>query len=159
MRARAALMAIMAMVGGQSVAAPAANAADDARAAFVRYDEAWRAHDVDKVAGAFADRFEWTNEVGLRFADKAKLRSFLGRLFHSPEFLAGKSGPLVIHSVRLVGPDVAVISSSEETDGQVDPSNGKAAAALHTNELTVMQRQAGRWLIVSDLTSDESHGI
>ena len=27
------------------------------------------------------------------------------------------------------------------------------------NELTVMQRQGGRWLIVSDLTSDESHGI
>jgi hypothetical protein len=65
----------------------------------------------------------------------------------------------MIRSIRLIGPNVAVVFSSEETDGQKDSLTGKAVPVLHTNELTVMQRQNGRWLIVSDLTSDESHGI
>ncbi len=103
--------------------------------------------------------FEWTNEVGLRFSDKAKLRTFLDRLFKSPEFRAGSSGPLEIRSIRLLGPDIAVVSSFEETKGQIDTATGKAVPSVRTNELTVMQRQNGRWLIVDDLSSDESHGI
>ena len=131
----------------------------DAKAAFQRYDEGWRTYDVETVAAAFAPDFEWTNEVGLRFTDRAALRRFLTRLFQNPEFRAGAPGPLVIRSIRLIGRDVAVISSSEETDGQKDAQTGKVVPVLHTDELTVMRREAGRWLIVDDLTSDESHGI
>jgi len=36
---------------------------------------------------------------------------------------------------------------------------GKPLAEQRTNELTVLQRIGRRWLIVSDLSSDESHGI
>ena len=159
MRITLALVAIIALFGGPAFAASPSDETAEVRNAFQRYDEGWRTYDVDKVAGAFAKNFEWTNEVGLRFSDKAKLKHFLIQLFRQPEFLAGKPGPLVIHSIRLAGLGVAVVSSSEETDGQVDPTTAKAVPALHTNELTVMQRQGGRWVIVSDLTSDESHGI
>jgi uncharacterized protein (TIGR02246 family) len=141
------------------VGAASASAEGEVRIAITRYDEAWRTYDVEKVVGAFAKDFEWTNEVGLRFTDKNQLRSFLERLFKDPEFRAGKSGPLVIRSVRMVGPDVAIVSTSEETDGQVDSATHKVVPAVKTNELSVMRRIRGRWLIVNDLTSDESHGI
>ncbi len=129
------------------------------RAAFERYDKAWRTFDAKGVVDAYADDFEWTNEVGLRFADKVTLRVFLARLFSDPAFRMAKPGPLVIRSIRLLGPGVAVVESREETDGQKDAATGKIVPVLHTNELTVLQRRGGRWLIVSDLTSDESHGV
>jgi ketosteroid isomerase-like protein len=153
------LVALIALSGGQVSARPAPDASVAVRTAFERYDNGWRTYDVDKVVGAFDEDFEWTNEVGLRFTDKAKFKVFLGRLFASPDVRTGTSGPLQIHSIRLIGADVAVVSSSEETDGQTDSATGKVVPALHTNELTVMRRHGGRWLIVSDLASDESHGI
>ncbi len=159
MRLFLATLWVFALWSGLARAAPESDAEAQVRAAFEQYDQGWRAFDADKVEGAFAPDFEWTNEVGLRFSDKAKLRTFLDRLFKSPEFRAGSSGPLEIRSIRLLGPDIAVVSSFEETKGQIDTATGKAVPSVRTNELTVMQRQNGRWLIVDDLSSDESHGI
>jgi uncharacterized protein (TIGR02246 family) len=141
-----------------AAAAPAAPVAD-ARAAFERYDAGWRHYDVEAVVAAFAPDFEWTNEVGIHFTDKTQLRRLLRHLFADPKFLAGKPGPLVIRSVRLIAPDVAIVTSSEETKGQRDATTGKVVPIVTTNELTVMKHAKGRWLIVDDLTSDDSHGI
>ena len=60
---------------------------------------------------------------------------------------------------RRIGDDVVVISSAESTFGQKDSKTGKVVPKQRSNELTVLQRIGGRWLIVSDLTSDEAHGI
>jgi hypothetical protein len=59
----------------------------------------------------------------------------------------------------MLGPDVAVVSSSEPTFDQIDSGAGKPVHVQHTNDLTVMQRRDGRWLVVNDLSSDEAHGI
>jgi hypothetical protein len=65
----------------------------------------------------------------------------------------------VIKSVRLLGPEVAVIYSSQVTAGQINYKTHKKVADLHTNELTVLKKQGGAWVIVSDLASDEAHAI
>ena len=154
------LIAIIAMLtAGLPQAQAAADPAAEVKAAFENYDQGWRTFDAKRITNAFADDFEWTNEVGLRFADKAKLSRFLGAIFRDPAFRAGKPGPLLIRSIKLLAPDIAVVESTEATDGQVDTATGKTVKVLHTNELSVLQKQAGRWVIVSDLTSDESHGI
>jgi len=159
MRALLGLAAAICLVASLARAQHGTDSAAQVRAAFEQYDQAWRTYDAGKVVAAFSSDFEWTNEVGLRFADKAELRRFLDRTFQDPSFRAGKTGPLVIRSIRVLAPDIAVVSSSEDTIGQIDKATGKAVPALRTNELTVMQRRRGRWLIVRDLTSDESHGI
>jgi uncharacterized protein (TIGR02246 family) len=161
MRALLGLVAVAAVVSGGGRAAPVTDSAIRAEvlSAYVTFDGGWRAYDADKIVDSFADDFEWTNEVGLRFTDKTRLKSFLTGLFKQADFRAGAPGRLVIRSIRPLSPDVAVVSSSEETTGQVDPRTGKPVASLHTNELAVLQRQGGRWLIVSVLDSDESHGI
>ncbi len=142
-----------------TAAAPLTDPVGDARAAFAQYDLGWRTYDSKKILAAFAPEFEWVNSVGLRFNTKAKLANFLDRLFENPKFRAGTPGPLVINSIKLLSPNVVVVSSSEVTDGQKVWDTGKTVPHQHTNELTVMQRFDDRWLIVSDLTSDEANGI
>jgi len=59
----------------------------------------------------------------------------------------------------MLGPTAAVVSSSVLTTDQQVWNTGKTVPALHTNELSILERQSGKWVIVSDLTSDEAHGI
>jgi len=139
--------------------APAPDATSAVRASFEHYDHGWRVYDVSEIMAVIAPDFEWTNSVGLRFTDKPKLAQFLTHLFKNPNFRAGTAGPLIIRSVRLLAPDVAILSSCEVTDGQKTWNTGKNVPHQHTNELTVLQRRAGQWLIVSDLISDEANGI
>ncbi len=115
--------------------------------------------DSKRILAVFAPEFEWVNSVGLRFNSKAKFADFLDHLFANANFRAGTPGPLVIHSIRRISPEVVVISSSEVTDGQKTWDTAKTVPHQHTNELTVMQFIDNRWLIVSDLASDEANGI
>jgi len=148
-------LAISAAIGVQ--AAPESTA--DVRAVFDRYDQGWRAFDADAVTDLFEDDFDWVNSVGIRITGKANLHGFLTRLFTNPEFRKGHSGPLVIKSIRMLSPDTAVVLSYEKTFGQVDTQTEKVVPEYGTDELTVMVRRGGRWLIVSDLSADEGQGI
>ncbi|HEY3637953.1 MAG TPA: SgcJ/EcaC family oxidoreductase [Rhizomicrobium sp.] len=129
------------------------------RAAFMQYDKGWRDFDTNEVLATLAPDIEWTNSVGIRLHGTEEMRRLLNHLFKDASFRAGKPGPLTIHAIRMLGPDAAVVSSSEATFNQVDTRTGKPVPDQHTNELSVMEKRDGHWLIVNDLTSDESHGI
>ena len=129
------------------------------RAAFGHYDHGWRVFDVDEVLSVMAPDCQWVNSVGVRMAGKPAFRRFLTRIFGDANFRAGAAGRLSIHAISFPAPSVAVVDSSEATSHQIDSTTGKAVPVLHTNELTIMQNRGGQWLIVNDLTSDESHGI
>jgi uncharacterized protein (TIGR02246 family) len=129
------------------------------KAAFEQYDHGWRANDAQQILGVMATDIDWTNDSGLRLVGKDKVEPFLKKLFKQPNFLAGKPGPLIYNSVRLLSSDVAVVVSTEDTFNQKVWNTGKTVPVLHSHELTVLQRRGGHWLIVSDLVSDESHGI
>jgi uncharacterized protein (TIGR02246 family) len=129
------------------------------RAAFDHYDHGWRTNNAAEILSTIAPNCEWVNSVGVRITDKATFRRFLDHIFKDADFRAGTSGVLTIHSIKLLSPETAVVTSSEPTTNQKDSATGKTVPVLHTNELTVMQKIGGQWLIVNDLTSDESHGI
>jgi uncharacterized protein (TIGR02246 family) len=129
------------------------------KAAFQHYDDGWRTNDAQEILGVMAPDVDWTNDSGLRLVGKGQVEPFLERLFKQPNFLAGKPGPLIYNSVRLLSSDVAVVACSEDTFNQKIWNTGKTVPVLHSHELTVLQRRGGHWLIVSDLISDESHGI
>jgi uncharacterized protein (TIGR02246 family) len=151
--------AILALAGRDARAEDTRAAIDAARAVYVACDEGWRTGNVQEILDTYAPNFEWTNSVGVRITDKARLRSFIEHVFKEADYRAGHPGPLKIISMRKLGDDVVVISSAESTFGQKDYRTGKVVPEQRSNELTVLQRLGGRWLIVSDLTSDESHGI
>jgi len=137
----------------------APNADAEARAAFMRYDEGWRTYNVQEVVDAFPDDFDWVNSVGIRIVDKAKLKRFLTGVFAEPSFRAGKPGPTEVESVRILDSNVAVVLSRQRTDGQIDTATNKTIQVLYTDEITVLKRINGRWLIISDLSSDDANGV
>ena len=142
-----------------AVATAAPDPTADVRAAFMRYDEGWRTYNVQEVLDAFPDDFDWVNSVGIRIVNKATMTKLLTRLFADPAFRAGKPGPTEIRSIRILDPNVAVVLSRQRTDGQVDTATGKTVPVLYTDEMTVLKHIDGRWLIVSDLSSDEANGV
>ncbi len=155
--ATAALAMMLSAEGRAAQAAP--DPAAEARAAFLRYDEGWRTFNAREVVDAFSDDFDWVNSVGLRFVDKAKLTRFLTRLFADPAFRTGKPAPTEVESVRVLDPNVVVVLSRQRTDGQIDSATHKTVQVLYTDEITVLKRIDGRWLIISDLSSDEANGV
>lgn len=136
----------------------AAAPGDEVLAAFHRYDDGWRHNSTDEILATMAPDVEWTNSVGLRFVGKEKLRPFLTHLFKEADYRAGQPGPTVIRSARVFG-EVAIVSSSQVTLGQRNYRTGKPVPEQHTNEMTVLEKQKGKWLIVMDLSSDEANGI
>jgi len=148
---------VLALTPAAALAAP--DPAAEARATFMRYDEGWRTYSAQEVVDAFADDFDWVNSVGVRIVDKAQLARFLNRLFAKPSFRAGKPGPTEVESIRILGPNVAVVLSRQRTDDQIDTATNKTIRVLYTDEITVLKRIHGRWLIVSDLSSDEANGV
>jgi hypothetical protein len=144
-------------ISGAAEAAPVEEA--QARAAFMRYDEGWRTYNVKNVVDAFPVEFDWVNSVGVRIVDKEKLARFLTRLFAQPSFRAGSPGATEIESIRILDPNVAVVLSRQQTGGKVDAATHKTISLLYTDEITVLKRINGRWLIISDLSSDEAHGV
>jgi uncharacterized protein (TIGR02246 family) len=153
------VLAAAAVFAGPAQAREGADPTEAVRTAFIAYDNAWRTNNTQAVLDLFATDFEWTNSVGVRITDKADFGKFLTHVFKQADYQAGQDGPLKIVSIRLLCDDVAVVSSAESTFGQKDYRTHKPVPEQRSNELTVMRRIGGRWLIVSDLTSDESHGI
>ncbi len=125
----------------------------------MRYDEGWRTFNVREVVDAFPGDFDWVNSVGIRIVDKEKLTRFLTRLFAQPSFRAGNPGATEVESIRILDPNVAVVLSRQQTEGKVDAATDKAIRVLYTDEITVLKRINGRWLIISDLSSDEANGV
>jgi len=159
MRAFIYLAAALAALPLAAAAQPQIDPTAGPRAAFLRYDDGWRRLDAAAIAATLAPDVDWTNSIGLRILGRPKVQDFLIGLFKQPSFRAGTPGKLVIHAIRMLGPDAALVLSAEDTYGQRVWNTGQTVPVQHTNELTVLQRQAGTWLIVTDLTSDEAHGI
>ena len=140
-------------------AAPKADPTAGPREAFQRYDAAWNTFNAQEIVDCFADDFDWVNSVGLRFSDKRKLKPWLEHLFADADFRAGTPGKTEVESVRMLGPDTAVVISRQRTDGKINSANEKVVKVLYTDELTVFHRIKGHWLVVSDLAADEASGI
>ena len=140
-----------------AICGPLVAAADDKDAVtsvVERNIAAFRDFDAGRVSGTYADDADWTNAFGVRRRGRADIREFLTNLFARPQFRArAQSGPSEM-SVRFAGPDVAIVQTFAEIVGQRGPNNEELPPRkLH--RLMVLTKNAGEWLIVSELVMDE----
>ena len=140
-----------------AICVPLVAAADDKDAVtsvVERNIAAFRDFDADRVSGTYADDADWTNAFGVRRRGRADIREFLTNLFARPQFRArAQSGPSEM-SVRFAGPDVAIVQTFAEIVGQRGPNNEELPPRkLH--RLMVLTKNAGEWLIVSELVMDQ----
>jgi len=81
------------------------------------------------------------------------MHGFLARGFRRPEMRSRRGTPSTAN-IRFVRPDVAIVSSYNETTGQKTASGGEYPTRK-THHLRVLIREQGKWLIVSHQIMDE----
>ena len=147
-------LAAICLLAPATAAAQAAGPEDQVRAVVARNIDGWSKFDADEIAGTYAPDATWQNPFGVRLQGPKQLRAFLIHLFARPGFRAAKdtSAPAV-QSVRMLGPDAAVVWSEESSTGQIE--NGKPLGDRHSHYLQVLHRTAAGWLITDDMIMDE----
>ncbi|MDJ0654321.1 MAG: SgcJ/EcaC family oxidoreductase [Xanthomonadales bacterium] len=125
---------------------------EDVLRIFDSWNQGWANRDVELAVQDYADDADWTNAFGDRFQGKPALTEGLRLIFGLDFVMAGDSAQNEYQDVRFLGPDTAVVRSKLVRSGQ-QRSTGELMADRHINHLRVLEKRAGRWLIVSHLIS------
>lgn len=109
--------------------------------------------DARPLLGIYAEDADWTNAFGTTLRGRQQIVDYLTGLFADRHFGAGQARlPQV--SIRPVAPDVVVVKTYIEIEGQ-QALDGTPLPTRRNHSLKVIQRQPeGQWLIVSDIYMD-----
>jgi len=143
------------------IAAPFATGAKadelaDVKAAILKADAVFDAHDAKLAASIYAPDVVWQNPFSVRFHSEAQLERFLTNLFKRPGYLAGHDiDKTVVTDVRLLGPDRVSAWTLETSTGQIDDHTGKPVGLRKSHTLDVLEKRSGVWWVVDELIMDE----
>jgi uncharacterized protein (TIGR02246 family) len=120
----------------------------------LRLQAGFRDRDADKLAGVYTADADWVNAFGTVKKGSDEIITYLRGLFADENFGAGEaSGPPEI-VIRVLTPDVALVSMHLQITGQKLIGGGEIAVRDNYS-LRVLQRQpGGSWMIVSELFND-----
>lgn len=116
------------------------------------WNRAWESKDPKLAAQDYADDADWTNAFGMKRKGRAEIEKFLTEVFSLPFVMAAQS-KTADQSIRFIKPDVALITTTVEREGQQTPT-GETMAKRHTSHLRVAVKSTNGWKIVSHLISD-----
>jgi uncharacterized protein (TIGR02246 family) len=114
----------------------------------------FRERDAGKLAGVYSADADWVNAFGTVKKGSAEIVKYLRGLFADENFAAGQaSGPPEV-TIRVITPDVALVSMHLQITGQKLIGGGDIE--LRDNySLRVLHRQPdGSWPIVSEMFND-----
>jgi uncharacterized protein (TIGR02246 family) len=113
----------------------------------------FRGLDASGLDDVYAQDADWTNAFGTTKHGRDEIVSYLELLFADEHFGAGRLvGPPQV-SIRFLGDDVAVVKTYIEREGQ-QSVEGAELPIRRNHSLKVLERQDGRWLIVSEIYMD-----
>ena len=121
---------------------------------FESWNQGWAEGNAELAVQDYADETDWTNAFGDRFRSKQALQEGLEYIFSLGFVMAGESAGNEFADVSFLGPDIAMVRSRLVRAGQ-QTSTGETMPDRHINHLRILQRQEGRWLIVSHLIAQE----
>jgi|HubBroStandDraft_2_1064218.scaffolds.fasta_scaffold131962_2 uncharacterized protein (TIGR02246 family) len=108
----------------------------------------------DALAGVYSADADWVNAFGSVKKGGEEIVGYLRGLFADGNFNAGKLKAPPESRVRVLTPDVVLVSSHLKIEGQ-QLVDGGVIAERDNHSLRVLQRQAdGGWLIVSEMYMD-----
>jgi uncharacterized protein (TIGR02246 family) len=109
--------------------------------------DAWRFESV------YVEDADWTIAFGTVLNGRDKIVSYLRDLFADPHFAAGKPISPPEASIRLASPDVAVVKTYIEREGQQTVEGGELPVRRN-HSLKVLVKRDDRWLILADMYMD-----
>ncbi len=115
--------------------------------------------DADMLDGLYSADADWVNAFGTVKKGGAEIVAYLRELFADQNFNAGtlKAPPTVV--IRVLTPDVVLVSARLQVGGQKLVGGGEIEERDNYS-LRVLHRQAdGRWPIVSEMFNDANREI
>jgi uncharacterized protein (TIGR02246 family) len=114
----------------------------------------FRERDVEKLVGIYSADADWVNAFGTVKKGGEEIVRYLRGLFSDANFNAGQLKAPPETSLRVVSPDVVVVSAHLQVEGQKLVGGGEIEVRDNFS-LRVLQRQSdGTWLIISEMYND-----
>lgn len=115
---------------------------------------AFATNDASGLDGIYAEDADWVNAFGTRIHGREAIVHYLEKLFADQRFKAGRMVGKPQSSIRfLADGSVAVARTYVEREGQQTVDGGELPLRRN-HSLKVLEKQAGRWLIVSEMYMD-----
>jgi uncharacterized protein (TIGR02246 family) len=116
--------------------------------------EGFRGRDADNLSGIYSSTADWVNAFGTTKRGGTEIVSYLRGLFADDNFNAGTLKAPPESSLRVLTPEVILVSTHLQVEGQKLVGGGEIAERNNFS-LRVLQRQPdGQWLIVSEMYND-----
>ena len=114
----------------------------------------FRERDAEKLVGIYSSNADWVNAFGTVKKGGEEIVAYLRGLFSDANFNAGQLKAPPETAMRVLSPDVVVVSAHLQVEGQKLVGGGEIEVRDNFS-LRVLQRQAdGTWLIVSEMYND-----
>lgn len=136
-------------------AEPVAETDEDKKAIETAYDnwyKGWEKKDYKLASQDYSDDAVWVNAFGMKSVGQKEIEKTLKEVFGMGFVMAGES-KTVEKTVQFIKPDVAIITSLVEREGQ-ETADGKKLETRKTSHQRVFAKKDGNWKIVSHLISD-----
>ena len=114
----------------------------------------FRERDAEKLVGIYTSDADWVNAFGSVKKGGDEIVEYLRGLFSNDNFNAGTLKAPPETSIRVLTPDVVLVSAHLQVEGQKLVGGGEIEVR-DNHSLRVLQRQGdGSWLIVSEMYND-----
>ena len=114
----------------------------------------FRERDAEKLVGIYAFDADWVNAFGTVKKGADAIVAYLHGLFSDDNFNAGTLKAPPETALRVLTPDVVLVSAHLQVEGQKLMGGGEIEVR-DNHSLRVLQRQEdGSWLIVSEMYND-----
>ena len=116
----------------------------------------FRERDAEKLVGIYTSDADWVNAFGTVKKGGNEIVEYLRGLFSDDNFKAGtlKAAPQI--ALRVLTPDVVLVSAHLQVEGQKLVGGGEIEVRDNYS-LRILQRQNdGSWLIVSEMYNDSN---
>jgi uncharacterized protein (TIGR02246 family) len=114
----------------------------------------FRERDAEQLVGVYSGDADWVNAFGTVKKGEEEIVQYLRGLFSDDNFNAGTLKAPPETSLRVLTPEVVVVSAHLQVEGQKLVGGGEIEVR-DNHSLRVLQRQGdGTWLIVSEMYND-----
>jgi uncharacterized protein (TIGR02246 family) len=119
----------------------------------------FRERDAEKLVGIYSSNADWVNAFGTVKKGGEEIVTYLRGLFSDANFNAGQLKAPPETAIRVLSPDVVVVSAHLQVEGQKLVGGGEIEVRDNFS-LRVLQRQTdGTWLIVSEMYNDANREV
>lgn len=120
----------------------------------MRLGRGFATNDAGGLEALYAEDADWTNAFGTSLHGRDAIIRYLEKLFDDGRFKAGRMVGKPQASIRFAaGGTVAIAKTYVEREGQQTVEGGELPVRRN-HSLKVLEKRAGRWLIVSEMYMD-----